>query len=364
MSTDDIYMKRCLDLAVLGQGRTAPNPMVGAALVHDGRIIGEGYHQQYGEAHAEVNCLASVREEDLHLISRSTLYVSLEPCAHFGKTPPCADLIARNKIPKVVVGCRDPFVEVNGKGIEKLISSGIEVKTGILESDCRELNKRFFCFHTRHRPYVKLKWAQSLDGKIANEDYSRVLISNDYSNRLVHQWRSEAMGIVVGTNTALFDDPELTSRLWPGKNPVRIVVDINLRLPRKLKVFSSEPPTIVFNLHQHNLPFEKISAVDLKSVGVGYYQVTGDVSLVHQMMNALYRMDIQSVLVEGGAQLLQSFIDEEIWDEAKVITNEELVLGSGLPSPVLKNHKLQNSQKLFSDRVQTYINLNGSLQYD
>ena len=364
MNSHEMYMQRCLDLAILGKGNVAPNPMVGSVVVHQGRIIGEGYHQKYGEAHAEVNCIASVKQEDLHLVTQSVLYVSLEPCAHFGKTPPCADLIIRNKIPKVVIGCRDPFVQVDGKGIEKLLAAGIEVETGILENACKELNKQFFTFHTRHRPFVMLKWAQTQDGKIANEDYSRVLISNQYTNRLVHQWRSELMAIVVGTNTALFDDPELTTRLWPGKNPVRLVVDLNLRLPKNLKLFNSAHPTVVFNLHQHNLPFEKFSISDLKEAGVGYYQVTEDVGLVHQMMNALYRMDIQSVLVEGGTHLLQSFIDEGIWDEAKLISNEEMVLGSGLPAPVLKNCSLERSEKIFSDTIRTYKNSNGSLQHN
>ena len=364
MDPHEIYMQRCLDLAVLGRGNVAPNPMVGAVLVQEGRIIGEGYHEQYGRAHAEVNCLASVQQEDLHLVSSSTMYVSLEPCAHFGKTPPCADLVIKNKIPKVVIGCRDPFVQVDGKGIEKLLLAGIETETGVLENACRELNKYFFTYHTSHRPYIMLKWAQTMDGKIANEDYSRVMISNSYTNRLVHQWRSEVMGIVVGTNTALFDDPELTTRLWPGKNPVRIVVDLNLRLPKKLKLFTSGQPTIVFNLHQHNLPFERMAVNELHDMGVGYYQVTEDVSLVHQVMNALHRMNINSVMVEGGTRMLQSFIDEGAWDEARIISNEELVLGSGLPAPVLKNCILERSEKIFSDTIRTYKNTNGSLLHN
>jgi diaminohydroxyphosphoribosylaminopyrimidine deaminase / 5-amino-6-(5-phosphoribosylamino)uracil reductase len=362
MHPHEIYMQRCLELAMLGKGSVAPNPMVGAVLVHGERIIGEGYHEQYGQAHAEVNCIASVREQDIKLINESTLYVSLEPCAHFGKTPPCADLIIKNRIPKVVIGCRDPFVQVDGKGIEKLLAAGIEVETGILENACKEMNKHFFTFHTQHRPFVLLKWAQTQDGKIANEDHSRVLISNQFTNRLVHKWRSEVMAIIVGTNTALFDDPELTTRLWPGKSPVRLVVDMNLRLPKNLKLFNLAQPTIVFNLHQHNLPFEKFFISDIE--GVGYYQVTEDVSIVHQVMNALYRMNIQSVMVEGGTNLLQSFIDEDIWDEARVISNEKMVLGSGLPAPVLKNFGLEMSEKIFSDSIRTYKNLNGPLQHD
>jgi len=356
MTSDEIYMHRCLELAQLGAGHVAPNPMVGAVLVYDDKIIGEGYHQQYGKAHAEPNCIASVKDEDRHLIEQSTLYVSLEPCAHFGKTPPCADLIVEKKIPKVVIGCRDPFIQVNGKGIEKLKAAGIEVESGILEEECKEFNKRFFTFHTQHRPYVILKWAQTLDGKIANEDYSRVSISNEHTNRIVHKWRSEEMAIAVGTNTALFDDPELTTRLAPGNNPIRIVVDMDLRLPQNLKLFNSQTPTIIFNTKEHGLPPDKISIDELKQIGTGYYQVTEDVNLVHQMMNALYRMNIQSVLIEGGTYLLQSFIDEAMWDEARVITNEQLSMGAGLPAPVLKYGRFQGSEQIFSDVIRTYKN--------
>src|SRR5215207_8983700 len=228
-SVSEIYMHRCLELARLGSGSVAPNPMVGAVLVYKDMIIGEGYHQQYGEAHAEVNCLNSVRPEHQHLIEQSTLYVSLEPCAHYGKTPPCADLIIQKKIPEVVVGCCDPFIQVNGKGIEKLQSAAVNVTIGVLEEECKQLNKRFFGFHTVQRPYVILKWAQTADGKVAGNDYGRKRISNQQTNRIVHKWRSEETTVVVGTNTALYDDPALTTRLWAGKNPVRIVVDMHMR---------------------------------------------------------------------------------------------------------------------------------------
>src|SRR5258706_4656586 len=246
-------MYRCLQLAAPGAGYVAPNPMVGAVLVHNGRIIGEGYHQHYGEAHAEVNCINQAALSGLiDTIPESTLVVSLEPCTHFGKTPPCADLIIKHKIPKVVIGCRDPFGEVNGKGIEKLKAAGIEVEQGVLEKECIDLNKRFFVFHTQHRPYIILKWAETADGFIApslpaapsinlwrpmegriEEDSTsrRLLISNEYTDRVVHKWRSEEAAILVGTNTVENDNPELTTRLWPGNSPVRLVVDMNLRLP-------------------------------------------------------------------------------------------------------------------------------------
>jgi diaminohydroxyphosphoribosylaminopyrimidine deaminase / 5-amino-6-(5-phosphoribosylamino)uracil reductase len=356
MFSREHYMHRCLQLAQAGAGFVAPNPMVGAVLVCNDRIIGEGYHEQYGKAHAEPNCIGSVKDEDRHLIEQSTLYVSLEPCAHYGKTPPCADLIIEKKIPKVIIGCRDPFIEVNGKGIEKLRAAGVEVELGILEKECKELNKRFFIFHTQHRPYIILKWAQTLDNKTAHEDYSRILISNEYTNRIVHKWRSEEMAIVVGTNTAFYDDPELTTRLSPGKNPVRIVVDMDLRLPDSLKLFNSKPPTVVFNTKKHSLPFEKVSLTELGKIGVAYYQVTEDVSLVHQMLNALYHMNIQSVLIEGGSYLLQSFIEEGMWDEARVITNEQLVIGAGLSAPIVTNAELNSSEQIFSDVIRTYKN--------
>lgn len=335
-------MQRCLELAKLGAGHVAPNPMVGAVLVHDDCIIGEGWHKQYGQAHAEVNCINSVKEEDRILISQSILYVSLEPCAHFGKTPPCTELIIQHKIPKVIIGCRDPFEEVNGKGIEKLKEAGIEVilATGGIEEECKELNKRFFTFHTKHRPYIILKWAQSMDGKIAADNGKRLLISNAYSNRLVHQWRSEEAGILVGTNTVLLDNPELTTRLWPGKSPVRLVVDMDLKLPSSLKVFNQQERTIVFNTVKQE-----------EAGNLIYYKIGKQVNLVHQIMKALYELKIQSVLVEGGAKLLQSFIDEGIWDEARIITNEELIINEGLSVPVLKNAGEVSEQKILSDRI-------------
>lgn len=336
-------MHRCLQLATLATGHVAPNPLVGSVLVHNDRIIGEGYHQRYGEPHAEVNCVQSVKEEDKHLIPQSTMYVSLEPCAHFGKTPPCADLIIRNAIPRVVIGCRDPFKEVDGKGIEKLQAAGVEVITGVLEQEAIDLNKRFFTFHTQHRPYVILKWAQTVDGFIANEDYSRLLISHELTNRLVHQWRSEEASILIGTNTALFDDPQLSARHWLGPNPIRLVVDMDLRLPTSLQVFNGQQRTIVFNARMYEEQ-EKLL----------YYQVTKDVELVQQLMNGLYQLKILSVLVEGGAQLLQSFIDAGYWDEIRVITNEQLTAGGGIKAPVMGPARLTVTSQLATDTIRTF----------
>ena len=343
-TTHERYMHRCLELATLGSGYVAPNPLVGAVLVHEDRIIGEGYHKKYGEAHAEVNCLASVKDQDKHFISQSTLFVSLEPCAHYGKTPPCADLIIKNKIPKVIIGCRDPFKLVDGEGIQKLQNADIEVGVNVLENECRELNKRFFTFYEQHRPYIILKWAQTGNNKIAGNDSNRLYITNEYTNRLVHRWRSEEAAILVGTNTAMLDNPELTNRLWPGPSPTRLVIDMRLQLPLSLKIFDRQSRTIIFNAKKH----------EEKESDILYYQVTEDVSLVHQVVNALYNLKIQSVLVEGGARLLQSFIDEEMWDEARIITNEEIRIRDGLPAPELNPAQRINSQKLFSDKIEFF----------
>ena len=345
------YMSRCLQLAQLGAGYVAPNPMAGAVLVHENRIIGEGYHQQYGKAHAEVNCINSVKDEDKHLIPRSTLYVSLEPCSHFGKTPPCSDLIIQQKIPKVVIGCRDPFKEVDGKGIEKLKAAGLEVIVGVLEPKCKELNKRFLVFNTQHRPYIILKWAQTADGKIAGNDTKRLLISTALTNRLVHKWRSEESSILVGANTALLDNPELTTRDWSGVSPIRLVIDMDLSLPASLKLFDHNQPTIVFNKIKHEEQDKLI-----------YYQVTEDVNLIHQVVNALYSLQIQSVIVEGGAKLLQSFIDEGYWDEARIINNEQLIIKNGLNAPLLTNAIKISEQHISTDRVEIYKPADSNLQ--
>lgn len=337
------YMHRCIQLARLGAGYVAPNPMVGAVLVHNDRVIGEGFHRKHGQPHAEVNCIASVQEEDKPLIEHSTLYVSLEPCSHFGKTPPCADLIIKNKIPKVVVGITDPFPQVSGRGIAALRAAGVDVVTGVLQDECMALNKRFITFQTKHRPYIVLKWAQSANGHMAKADRERFAISNEYSRRMVHKWRSEEAAILVGTNTAFFDDPELTTRFWPGENPIRLVVDTQLRLPSSLKLFNKEVRTIVFNYLKHE-EGERLS----------YYQITNDVSIVHQIVHALYQMKIQSVLVEGGARLLQSFVDENMWDESRIITNESLVMPGGIASPHISHAKMISSEKLFADRIDIY----------
>jgi len=347
---DEQYMQRCLQLAKLGAGRVAPNPMVGAVLVFENRIIGEGYHKKYGEAHAEVNCIGSVKDMDLELIPASTLYVSLEPCAHYGKTPPCSDLIIKNKISKVVVGCGDPFAEVNGKGIEKLKAAGVKVLAGILEKDCLELNKRFFAFHTKNRPYIVLKWAQTATKKIAANSNKRLLISNEVTNRLVHKWRFEEAAILVGTNTVVADDPLLTNRLWSGKNPARLIIDKDLKLAETAKIFNNEAPTIVFNLHKNTINFD--TALNNK---VYYYRLENKKNLAYQLTEACYKLNLQSILIEGGPKLLQSFIDEKLYDETRIITNEKLVIENGMDAPVFNAGPKLKTNYIKSDKVEFFL---------
>lgn len=353
MTLDERYMYRCIELAQKGRGFVAPNPMVGSVLVYNGEIIAEGWHRQYGEAHAEVNCInEAIQKGYTDKFPYSTLYVSLEPCAHFGKTPPCSNLIIEKKIPKVVIGCRDPFPEVNGKGIEKLNAAGVETVVNVLKEECIGLNKRFFTFHQQQRPYIILKWAQTADAKIAGTSTERLFISNEFSNRLVHQWRSEEVAILVGTNTALLDDPQLTNRYWQGKQPVRLVLDKALRLPHSLKLFNNEASTIVFNLLKNDPD-------SYRDTGhVKYHQINSEENFLPEMMAALYQLNIQSVLVEGGATLLQTLIDAGLWDEARVIQNEHLQTGEGLSAPLLKNQQLLKKEQLQSDTISYYVNQN------
>ena len=334
-------MSRCLQLAGLGAGLVAPNPMVGAVLVFNDRIIGEGYHQKYGQPHAEVNCLKSVREQDRPHIEKSTLYVSLEPCSHFGKTPPCADLIIEHRIPKVVIGSKDIFEAVAGRGIQKLQQAGVTVVTGVLEADCLEVNKRFFTFHTKYRPYIILKWAQSMNGKIGVPG-RRIPISNPFSNRVAHRWRSEESAIMVGTNTAATDDPLLTTRLWQGKNPVRIVIDKNLRLPADLKIFNPDAATIIFNLKKNH-----------SSEQCTFIKLNGK-NFLEDLLHGLFETNLQSVIVEGGRATLQSFIDGGLWDEARIITNQELVIENGVAAPDMKQFQLRRQERFQTDIISYY----------
>jgi diaminohydroxyphosphoribosylaminopyrimidine deaminase/5-amino-6-(5-phosphoribosylamino)uracil reductase len=343
VNMDELYMYRCLQLAKLGAGHVAPNPMVGAVLVYQDRIIGEGYHQQCGGPHAEVNCIASVKGSDKGLVSESTMYVSLEPCAHTGKTPPCADMIIKMGIPAVVIGCRDPFTRVDGKGIEKLQQAGVETRLHILEDECMEMNKRFICFHTKFRPYIILKWAQTQDGVIGSGTNERLLISGELSSRLVHQWRSEEAAIMVGTNTAALDNPSLTTRFCQGTNPTRIVIDSENKLKQDLKIFDGRVKTIVYN----NSRAEKSDSVEFVALN------KNENSLSH-ILKDLFDKNIQSLLVEGGARLLQSFIDAGLWDEARIITNEEMIIGKGVAAPVLKGKIRVEKMNFDKDLVEIF----------
>lgn len=306
--------------------------MVGAVIVHNGNIIGEGYHVRCGEGHAEVNAIASVKEADL--LRESTIYVSLEPCSHHGKTPPCADLIIEKGLRRVVVGCVDPFAEVSGRGIRKLRDAGIEVTVGVLEKECMELNKRFMTFHGKHRPFVTLKWAQSADGFIDTpNDKPRAIISSTYTCTLGHKRRAEHQAIIVGRRTALLDNPSLTTRHWYGSNPVRVVVDRYGTLPASLCMFNSVAPTLVFSSPEVSQP---IVSNNITRIFIDF-----NCDIIPQILEKLHERGIQTLLVEGGRQLLQSFIDNGLWDEAYVETGN-ILLYEGVKAPVLKEYMLTN----------------------
>ena len=338
-------MQRCLDLASLGSGNVAPNPMVGAVLVYDNEVIGEGFHQQYGQAHAEVNCINSVQQHNKHLIEKSTLYISLEPCNHFGKTPPCSDLIIAHKIPKVVIACTDPFEKVNGSGIKKLSDSDVEVITGILEKEAIELNKRFFTFHQQKRPYIILKWAQSENQYISAFQGKSIKISNALTDVLVHKWRSEAAAIMVGTNTVMLDNPSLTTRNWIGKNPIRIFIDRNLKIAQTAKILDQSAPTIILNQNINKIEGEN-----------DFIQINFDHEIIPQLNELLYQKNVQSIIIEGGAKLLQTFIDTDLWDEARIITNQTMCIENGIASPNFDYKSCFKQEKIENDLIQYFSN--------
>jgi len=331
---------RCLQLARLGAGSVSPNPMVGSVIVHREKIIGEGFHQKYGEAHAEVNAVNAVSNHEL--LKECTLYVTLEPCAHHGLTPPCSDLIVEKQIPHVVIGTVDPFSEVAGKGIEKLKRAGIKVELGILEDECRELNKRFFTFHEKKRPYIILKWAQTQDGFIDFErttaDFGQpTWITGSLALRLVHKIRSEEDAILVGTVTAEKDNPSLTVRHWAGRNPLRLLTDNKLRLPNSLHLFDHSEKTIVFN-----------SVKNATENSMEYVKVDFSENLIPQLLEQLHQKNILSVIVEGGRQLLETFISSGFWDEAHVFTGKKF-FHNGIHAPAFQglltaNETLDNDE--------------------
>lgn len=328
MNIHEKYIKRCIKLAENGFGTTYPNPMVGSVIVYENKIIGEGWHKKAGEPHAEVNAIRSVKDKSL--LKKATIYVSLEPCSHFGKTPPCCDLIIEHQIPNVVVGTVDPNEKVAGNGIKKLIAAGANVTVGVLEKECNELNKRFFTFHQQKRPYIILKWAETQDGflspeKEIDQDRKPVWITNSYSRQLVHKWRSEEQAILVGTQTVIDDNPKLNTRDWSGNNPVRVVLDRNNRIPKDSFIFDNSVKTIVFTKSETNL-----SAENTNFEVIDFNQNT-----IPQILAILHQNQIQSIIIEGGLQTLQSFIDQNIWDEARIFIGKT-TFEKGTKAPIIQ----------------------------
>ena len=340
MEVHEKYMLRALELAEMGRGNVAPNPMVGCVIVCQNKIIGEGYHMKYGEAHAEVNAIQSVKNQEL--LAKSTAYVTLEPCAHFGKTPPCATLLVEKRIKKVVVAAVDSNPLVGGKGISILKNGGVEVITGVLEKEAKVQNRRFFTVMEKGRPYILLKWAQTKDGYVARKDYSSKWISNSSSRQLVHKWRAEEQAILVGKNTARYDDPSLTTRDWVGKNPIRLMMDSNLELSPKLKLFDGSGISIVYNLIQS------------KKEGLVEWVKLEQMHL-EELLQDLHQRKVQSVLVEGGSTLLQKFIDRELWDEARVFTGN-LKFGEGIDAPFIAKPPLETIP-ILDDELNSYFNV-------
>ncbi len=345
MANHENYMRRCFQLAELGKGNVSPNPMVGAVLVYNDRIIGEGFHAHYGSEHAEVACINSVTLEDRRLIEQSVLYVSLEPCSHFGKTPPCSDLIIKSKIKKVVIAMTDPFKSVSGSGIKKLREAGIYVLENVLREQAEELNRRFLCFHLKGRPYIILKWAKTADNFIGSGSKLRLKISNNYSDFLVQLWRGEEDAIMVGTNTALLDNPKLNNRSGIGKNPLRIAIDKTLKIPEDYFLLDDSQQTIILN-----------ESISKKKGNTRYVQIKKDQELLNSTFDYLHSINISSLIVEGGYNLLSSIINNEIWDEARIITNTNLFAGSGITSPILKG-KVYKTEFLDTDRIDFLRNL-------
>ena len=346
MNPDERYMFRCLELARHGLGHTAPNPMVGAILVHGDRIIGEGYHQMCGGPHAEVNCLESVLPQDRRLIPSATLYVSLEPCAHHGRTPPCADRILREGIRKVVIAIRDPFPLVAGRGIEILHSAGVDVRQGVLAEAAEHLNRRFLTFHRKGRPYIILKWARTADGMIAGPGPSRMSISGEAVRALVHQWRYEEAAIMVAAGTVETDDPRLTVRPLPSpRQPVRIILDPRLRLDPEHRVFDRESPVIICNTIREGAEGH-----------LRYLRIPPSEDLLPDMLRALHAAGIQSIFVEGGLKLLQSFLDAGLWDEVRRITATDKRCPDGYPEPEHLFGKPAGREKIDQDIIETFIN--------
>lgn len=330
MKIHEKYIKRCIELAKKGLGTTSPNPSVGSVIVCDGIVVGEGYTSPYGGNHAEVNAINSI--EDKSLLGQATIYVSLEPCNHFGKTPPCSDLIIKHKIPNVVIGCIDPFEKVAGTGIEKLKASGCNVVVGVLEHECIDSNKRFFTYQNKKRPYLILKWAETKDKFISphlsllpkGEEAKPIWITNKYSQQLVHKWRAEEDAILIGTNTAINDNPKLNVRNWVGKNPVRVVLDRELRIPKNYHIYNGQVRTIILTEKKEQL-----------SDSVTFEHLDYSKNMVQQICSVLYEYRLQSIFIEGGKQTLETFIESGLWDEARIFIGDTS-FDSGLKAPIVK----------------------------
>ena len=346
---DKLYMMRCLELAEKGKQHARPNPMVGAVLVYNDRIIGEGWHQQYGKAHAEVNCLESVAEADKELIPLSTMYVSLEPCAHTGKTPPCALRLVKEKVARVIIANPDTFAKVNGKGLEILNEAGIATETGLLHDEGRWLNRRFFCFHEKQRPYIILKWAQTPEGYIAPADRSRFAITGKSTQQLVHKWRTEEQAILVGSTTATNDNPELTARLWQGPQPLRIVLGTAPLNPGN-NLLDGSVPTWIFNNERNDV-----------SGNTRYIKADSD-NLLPQLMQELVAHNILSLIVEGGAATINSFISAGLWDEARILTGPTH-LDNGIPAPLITHGTEAFSTQIESDTLLVHTNKHSGYKY-
>lgn len=342
MESPKKFMQRALELAGLGLGSVGKNPMVGCVITHENEIIGEGYYQKFGGAHAEVNAIAAVKDETL--LAKSTAYVTLEPCSIFGKTPPCTDLLIKKKIPRVVVACIDPNASINGNGIRRLTESGVEVQVGVLNKEARELNNRFFTFHQKKRPYVILKWAQTTDGFIARENFDSKWITNKYSRQLVHKWRAEEDAILVGKNTALYDNPSLTTRAWHGKNPTRILLDSQLQIDKQNNLFNDEANTLAFNQlregEEKSNKWIRVNNEDPKAI-----------------LSVLQKEGVLSIIVEGGAKVLKSFVDSNFWDEARVFTGNEN-FKNGISAPLIDGTVI-HQERIFEDHLTIYKNQNG-----
>ena len=340
MKTHEYFMEKCIDLAKKGIQDVSPNPMVGSIIVYNDEIIGQGYHEKYGSNHAEVNAINSV--QDKSLLEKSTLYVNLEPCCHHGKTPPCTDLIIENKIPKVVIGCKDSYSKVSGNGIKKLRNNLIEVIDCVLDDKCRELNRRFFCYHEKKRPYIILKWAKSKDNFIAPINQEKPFwMTSEKSKKLVHSWRAEEDAILVGRKTVVADNPSLTVRMCEGKNPIRIVIDKELSLNKKSNVFDDQAETIVFN----NI---KSAIIDKTT-----YLKADFNNLNEDILNQLYNRDILSLIIEGGTITINSFIEKNLFDEIRIFTTDKF-LKKGINSPEFSDINLIKTSIINNDKLEVY----------